>query len=166
MPHYSEIASLYGYASKSVAYKLVRKLIKAGIVEKDSKGRLIPKFGRLGIPLVGYVQAGFPSPAEEELVDVMSLDDYLIRRPQKKANGIQFGLFEDPLHVIKVERVSAVIDEINEHYGKHTIHVGDSLLLKAGARGTRDMTVSLQQNLVNGETRRQHIAIPRLAIKV
>ncbi len=32
--------------------------------------------------LVGAVQAGFLSPAEEELVDIMDLDEYLIRRPE------------------------------------------------------------------------------------
>ena len=31
--------------------------------------------------MVGAVQAGFPSPAEEELRDIISLDEYLITRP-------------------------------------------------------------------------------------
>ena len=31
---------------------------------------------------LGAIAAGFPSPAEEELADVMSLDEYLIRRPE------------------------------------------------------------------------------------
>jgi hypothetical protein len=31
--------------------------------------------------MLGTVQAGFPSPAEEELVDVLSLDQFLVRRP-------------------------------------------------------------------------------------
>ena len=34
------------------------------------------------VRLLGAVQAGFPSPAEEELVDTLSLDEYLIRRPE------------------------------------------------------------------------------------
>ena len=32
--------------------------------------------------MLGTVAAGFPSPAEEELVDTMSLDEYLISSPQ------------------------------------------------------------------------------------
>lgn len=32
--------------------------------------------------LLGSVQAGFPSPAEEELVDTINLDQYLVRRPE------------------------------------------------------------------------------------
>jgi len=31
--------------------------------------------------MLGSIQAGFPSPAEEELRDVISLDEYLITRP-------------------------------------------------------------------------------------
>jgi len=31
---------------------------------------------------VGEIQAGFPSPAEEELRDLISLDEYLITRPE------------------------------------------------------------------------------------
>lgn len=34
-----------------------------------------------GIPIVGSVQAGWPSPEEEALCDVMSMDEYLITRP-------------------------------------------------------------------------------------
>jgi repressor LexA len=35
------------------------------------------------IPILGTIEAGFPSPAEEELIDVMTLDEYLI--PNKEA---------------------------------------------------------------------------------
>ena len=37
---------------------------------------------RLHLSVLGVVQAGFPSPAEEELIDTLSLDAYLIRNPQ------------------------------------------------------------------------------------
>ena len=35
-----------------------------------------------GLRLLGSVQAGFPSPAEEELIDTLSLDHYLIDKPE------------------------------------------------------------------------------------
>ncbi len=35
-----------------------------------------------GLRLLGTVQAGFPSPAEEELIDTLSLDEFLIRKPE------------------------------------------------------------------------------------
>ncbi len=78
MPTYSEMMKLFGYRSKAAVFYAVQKLIQDGFIEKDRHGRLIPKnlYGNIG--LLGYVEAGFPSPAEEELVDTMSLDEYLI----------------------------------------------------------------------------------------
>ncbi len=35
-----------------------------------------------GLKLLGVIQAGFPSPAEEELMDTLSLDEFLIRKPE------------------------------------------------------------------------------------
>ncbi|HIE11745.1 MAG TPA: DNA polymerase V [Kiritimatiellae bacterium] len=35
-----------------------------------------------GIKLLGAVQAGFPSPAEEELVDTLSLEQFLVGKPE------------------------------------------------------------------------------------
>jgi len=35
-----------------------------------------------GIPVAGAVAAGYPSPAEEELQDIISIDEYLITRPE------------------------------------------------------------------------------------
>jgi SOS regulatory protein LexA len=80
-PSYSELAQMAGFASKQAAYRLAQKLIDAGILARDPTGKLIPNGPRLGTPLLGYVQAGFPSPAEEELIDTLSLDEYLIRKP-------------------------------------------------------------------------------------
>ena len=79
MPSYREVATLAGYQSKNAAYKLIQKMIKSDLLEKDETGRILPgrMFGRLR--LLGTVEAGFPSPAEEELVDTMNLDEYLIK---------------------------------------------------------------------------------------
>lgn len=82
MPTYTEIMSLVGFKSKNAVYKLVNKMIEAGLVEKDSSGRLMPTRSFGEIPLLGLVEAGFPSAAEEELVDTMSLDDYLIEKKE------------------------------------------------------------------------------------
>ncbi len=81
LPTYSELAQLFGYSSKNAAYRLAQKLIDEGFIEKDEMGRLKPIGERLGIPLIGYVQAGFPTPAEEELIDTLSLDEYLVEKP-------------------------------------------------------------------------------------
>lgn len=78
MPNYSEIMELAGFRSRSSAFKLVGKLERLGVVKRDDKGFLIPKrlFG--AVKVLGTVEAGFPSPAEEELVDTMTLDEWLI----------------------------------------------------------------------------------------
>ena len=78
MPSYREIMKLTGFHSKNAVFKLVNRLVAAGLIEKDGQGRIIPKkiFG--GTRVLGVVEAGFPSPAEEELLDTMSLDEYLI----------------------------------------------------------------------------------------
>lgn len=78
MPSYAEIAKLMKFKSKNAAYKLVNAMIAAGFVERDSQGKLIPKKLFSDLRLLGTVEAGFPSPAEEELVDTMTLDEYLI----------------------------------------------------------------------------------------
>jgi DNA polymerase-4 len=39
----------------------------------------------------------------------------------------QFSLFEDPLLLEKSRRVSAAVDEINQTYGRHQVHLADSL---------------------------------------
>ncbi|MEN6624359.1 MAG: S24 family peptidase, partial [Smithella sp.] len=64
--------------SKSVVHFWINKLLKDGILEKDKSGHLTFINSLVGIPLAGGVSAGFPSPAEEELRDVISFDEYLI----------------------------------------------------------------------------------------
>jgi len=79
MPSYGEITRIVGFKSKEAARKLVSRLIKAGYIDKDSTGKLIPNRLFNETRLLGYVEAGWPSPAEEELKDTLNLDQYLIR---------------------------------------------------------------------------------------
>ena len=79
MPSYQEIMNLLGFKSKNAVYKLVNKLVAEGVVSKDSQGKLSPKKLIGEIPLLGLVEAGIPTVAEESVLDTMSLDDYLIR---------------------------------------------------------------------------------------
>jgi repressor LexA len=79
MPSYSELGELTGLRSKNAVFKLVGRLERLGVLERDSKGRLIPVSIANPVKVLGTVEAGFPSPAEEELVDTLSLDDLLIQ---------------------------------------------------------------------------------------
>lgn len=82
-PSFSEMADLFGYASKAAVYGPVRKLIELGYLKKSTGGR-IAFTSKITAPIsvLGAVQAGFPSPAEEELLDTLSLDEFLVRRPE------------------------------------------------------------------------------------
>lgn len=82
MPSYSEIAGLLGFSSKSSVFKLIAKLEQKNYLLRDESGRLIPGQMKTLVRVLGTVEAGFPSPAEEELADTLSLDDLLIKNPQ------------------------------------------------------------------------------------
>ena len=82
MPSFSELGELTGIRSKGAVSKFINKLIQNNVLEKDEKGKLIPGSIAAAARVLGTVEAGFPSPAEEELADTMSLDDFLIQNPQ------------------------------------------------------------------------------------
>ncbi len=111
MPTYSEMLDLLGVKSKSVVDFWIKKLIAGGILEKDSRGFLKSSRRSFGIPMVGQIQAGFPSPAEEELRDIISLDEFLINRPDSsfllQVTGdsmIEEGIKEGDLVIIEKGR--------------------------------------------------------------
>jgi SOS regulatory protein LexA len=79
MPSFSEIGEMVGLRSKNAVSKLVGKLEGLKVLARDTKGRLIPGSIASPVRVLGTVEAGFPSPAEEELVDTLSLDALLIQ---------------------------------------------------------------------------------------
>ena len=82
-PTFSELANLFNYRSKNAVYGPLQKLIQLGYVEQDQSGRITLTSKITGSSrLLGTVQAGFPSPAEEELIDTINLDQYLVRNPE------------------------------------------------------------------------------------
>lgn len=60
----------------------MQKLADQGLVRKDANGKWVPGKRLNTVKVLGEIQAGWPSPAEEELVDTISLDDYLIENQQ------------------------------------------------------------------------------------
>ena len=115
MPSVQELATLYGFHSKNAAYKVVTKLVNAGLVAKDRTGKLLPTLHFAPLRVLGTVEAGFPSPAEEELGDTMDLEEFLIRNKEAtymlKVTGdsmIEAGLL--PGDLVLVERRSDAKD--------------------------------------------------------
>ncbi len=86
LPGYKEIMAFTGFRSKNAVFKLIQKLVDDGVVRKDARGRLSPGLLGGGIRLLGLVEAGFPSAAEEELLDVMDFDEFLT--PNKESSYI------------------------------------------------------------------------------
>lgn len=120
MPSYAEIMKLVGFKSKNAVYKLVMKLIEQGIVHKDSQGHLIPNKLIGEVPILGLVEAGIPTTAEEVLNDTMSLDDYLIEQTDgtyllevKGDSMIEAGIREKDL-VVAVRVGSSKLHEPKE----------------------------------------------------
>ena len=79
MPSFSEIGEILGLRSKNAVSKLVSRLEEINVLERDKTGRLIPGSIAYPVRILGTVEAGFPSPAEEELADNISLDEMLIQ---------------------------------------------------------------------------------------
>lgn len=108
MPSFSEIARICGFRSKNAAYKLVSKLIDQGLISKDPTGRIIPGSIFNDLPVLGTVAAGFPSAAEEESPDTMSLDEYLIRNKDaaylfkvKGESMIEAGIMDGDMAIVE-----------------------------------------------------------------
>ncbi len=80
MPTYSEMLSLFGFKSKNAVYRLVEKLMDAGIVAKDRLGRLVPTASFTDTPLLGLVKAGFPAEADTLVETTINLDNFLIQK--------------------------------------------------------------------------------------
>ncbi len=82
MPGYNEMLEMFEYRSKNAVFGFLTKLAQLGYITKVHR-KIAPTSKLIGrIRLLGQVQAGFPSPAEEELVDVLSLDEFLVARPE------------------------------------------------------------------------------------
>lgn len=81
-PSYRELLTVWGYRSKHAVHNVIRKLEEGGwVVRRENRLGLTDKLTG-SLRLLGTVQAGFPSPAEEELADTLSLDEYLVRHPE------------------------------------------------------------------------------------
>lgn len=61
------------------AKALIDTLVEEGLILRDARGRLQPTTAMMGIRELGVVEAGFPTNAEEEIADAITLDEWLIQ---------------------------------------------------------------------------------------
>jgi len=78
----------------------------------------------------------------------------------------QYDLFDDQVRIERMREVAQVVDRINRRYGKHRIFLGTGLALDGVECNDRDQPCWRKLNLLEGETNRQRIRIPRLDLKV
>src|SRR4030042_4067951 len=114
LPSYSEMLKLFKLASKNSIYKLVQKWLENGLLQKINN-KLAPTQEFFKIPFLGYVKAGFPTEAAEDL-DLLSLDEYLIEKPNAsfllKVTGDSLsGIGILPEDLVVIERKSEAKDE-------------------------------------------------------
>lgn len=112
MPTYSEMMKLFGFKSKNAVFKLVEKLVEAGIVAKDHLGRLVPSESFGEIQMAGFVTAGLPADVEEELTDTVNLDDLLIKN---KSLTYMLEVDGDSMIDAHIEKGDMVIVEKTNH---------------------------------------------------
>lgn len=82
MPTYSEMMKLFGFKSKNAVFKVVEKMLDAGVVAKDHLGRLMPTQSWSEVPMLGLVTAGLPATVDEEMTDTISLDEMLVGKKE------------------------------------------------------------------------------------
>ncbi len=80
LPTYAEMQEVLGYKSKSSGYYLVNKMVQYGFLRRKNH-KILPGRNFTGLPYYQSVKAGFPSPAEEEANDRLSLDKFLVDKP-------------------------------------------------------------------------------------
>jgi len=78
MSTHRELMAITGFRSSRAVSLLLEQLLDNAFLERDATGKLLPGRFFAGLAVLGTISAGFPSPAEEELGDTMSLDEYLI----------------------------------------------------------------------------------------
>lgn len=108
LPSYAEMMDIFGFKSKNAVAKVVQKLIDEELVRKDECNRLIALPKLFGAHMLGSVQAGFPTHAEEEQGEAISLDEYLISKHEQtyllEVNGdsmVEAGINEGDLVIVE-----------------------------------------------------------------
>ncbi|MEN6422310.1 MAG: DNA polymerase IV [Smithella sp.] len=80
--------------------------------------------------------------------------------------NIQYSLFDNPPQAEKIKELYNVADELGRKFGKHTMHLGCSHLIEELGKGRRGSPTVREQTQLKGETRRRHLGLPLLHVKI
>lgn len=151
LPTYEEMVGIFGLRSKSPVFKYLRHFVSEGLLRKDRQGHLAPTSKLFGVKILGTVTAGFPSAAEEELADTMTLDEFLIAKPEAtyllRVTGdsmTEAGI--QPGDLVIVERArqpkngDIVIAEVDHQWTmKYYLKQGSKIILRAANKKYPDI---------------------------
>ncbi len=159
LPTYDELVNLFGVESKGSVHKYVEKFVEEGLVGKSEGGKLIPTTKLYGIRVLGTVQAGFPSAAEEELVDTLSLDQFLIHRPDASymltvsgESMIDAGIMPGDMVIVERGRTvrpgDIVVAEVDHEWTmKYYLRRGDEVILRPANKKFTDIRPRAELNI-------------------
>ena len=79
---------------------------------------------------------------------------------------VQYTLFESPVRAEKVRLLYGAVDALRGKYGKHSLHLGGSHAIDVRGKGRRGEPTARQQTTLLGETKRRHLGLPIIHVKV
>lgn len=152
VPSYDEIVKLFNLKSKGSLHRYMQRFIEEGIIKKEANGRLTATEGMYGLRVLGTVQAGFPTTAEENLsTTTMSLDQWLIRNPEATylltVSGdsmIDAGIMEGDMVIVDRSRApktgDIIIAEVDHEWTiKYYIKRGEKIFLRPANKNYPDI---------------------------
>lgn len=83
-PSLAKLADLLGMSSTGSVFEMVSRLEEAGYLAKK-EGRVAPGKRFFAYPVLGTVRAGLPQPASDEAFEYLSVEELLIREPNRTA---------------------------------------------------------------------------------
>ncbi len=159
---------------ESAFIKLRRHYLRVkgiGIYLKDSDHR--------GQGLYAELERHTDSPLEGVKVVGQLFERVFVAHTKYRATGVWFSdleggvemqrdLFEDPVRVKAMKQISKTIDEVSSMFGKHTLHLASSDLLRQFRQhlGQRGDLSPRKTSPLKGENFRQHLKIPLWNVKV
>jgi len=78
----------------------------------------------------------------------------------------QYTLFEDPLRIESMRRLSEAVDEANERFGRRTVTSGAQLSLQSRPESAREAAPERMKRLLDGETAKARLGLPVWAVTV
>jgi repressor LexA len=77
-PSYAELQRVWEFRSKNAVAQAVTGLEKASLIHRNDRGAIVGCHNPL--PVLGSVRAGTPTEATEDVAELDTIDDFLIRR--------------------------------------------------------------------------------------